>query len=74
MPGETPSSLGLTGKEVFDISGLREASPESVTVTATSDAGAVVTFSARIRIDTPQEFEYYRNGGILHYVLRQLAA
>jgi aconitate hydratase len=74
MPGESPSSLGLTGKEVFDISGLREASPESVTVTATSDAGAVVTFSARIRIDTPQEFEYYRNGGILHYVLRQLAA
>ncbi|UCC55285.1 MAG: aconitate hydratase AcnA [Gammaproteobacteria bacterium] len=74
MPGDTPTSLGLTGREVFDISGLREASTESVTVTATSDEGAVVTFLARVRIDTPQEFEYYRNGGILHYVLRQLAA
>ena len=74
MPGETPASLGLTGRESFDISGLGEASPESVTVTATSDEGEVITLQARVRIDTPQEFEYYRNGGILHYVLRQLAA
>jgi aconitate hydratase len=74
MPGDTPTSLGLTGGEVFDISGLDAASPQSVTVTATPDDGAIVGFTARVRIDTPQEFEYYRNGGILHYVLRQLAA
>jgi aconitate hydratase len=74
MPGETPVNLGLTGLESFDIGGLGDAAPESVTVTATADEGTVITFQARVRIDTPQEFEYYRNGGILHYVLRQLAA
>ena len=74
MTGDTPSSLGLTGRELFDITGLENASPDTVTVTATADAGQAITFQARVRIDTPQEFEYYRNGGILHYVLRQLAA
>ena len=74
MPGESPASLGLTGTETFDISSLGDVVPESVTVTALPDAGQAITFKARVRIDTPQEFEYYRNGGILHYVLRQLAA
>jgi aconitate hydratase len=74
MPGDTPSSLGLSGRESFDITGLENASPDTVTVTALADAGEAITFQARVRIDTPQEFEYYRNGGILHYVLRQLAA
>jgi aconitate hydratase len=67
-------SLGLTGKESFYIEGLGKGSSETVTVTATSDEGAITRFEARVRIDTPKEMEYYRHGGILHYVLRQLAA
>jgi len=74
MPGETPSSLGLSGRESFDIGGLEGDIQEYVTVTATADTGTVTGFQVRVRIDTPQELEYYRNGGILHYVLRQLAA
>jgi aconitate hydratase len=74
MPGESADSLGLTGKETYDIEGLDDGSSESVAVTATSEDGQVTTFQARVRIDTPKEAEYYRHGGILHYVLRQLAA
>jgi len=73
MPGENADSLGLSGKETFDIEGLGDGTSESVTVTATAEDGSVKTFQARVRIDTPKEAEYYRNGGILHYVLRQLA-
>ena len=53
---------------------MQEEAPDSVSVTATRPDGSQLSFEARVRIDTPQEFEYYRNGGILHYVLRQLAA
>jgi aconitate hydratase len=70
-PGQNAESLGLTGEETFDIespSGKRY-----VDVRATKPDGAAVEFKATVRIDTPQEAEYYRNGGILHYVLRQLA-
>ncbi len=74
MPGENAQTLGLTGKESYDIQGLGDGSAKMVTVTAKSDDGASKTFDARVRIDTPQEVEYYRNGGILPYVLRQLAA
>jgi aconitate hydratase len=74
MPGESAESLGLTGKEIFSIEGLGDGSSETVSVTATTDDGTVTTFRARVRIDTPKEAEYYRHGGILHYVLRQLAA
>ena len=74
QPGDTAASLGLTGEESYDITGMQAASPKSVTVTATRADGTQQSFEARVRIDTPQEFEYYRNGGILHYVLRQLAA
>jgi aconitate hydratase len=74
MPGETTDNLGLTGKESFDIEGLGDGSSETVTVTATADDGKVTTFQAKVRIDTPKEADYYRNGGILHYVLRQLAS
>ena len=74
QPGDTAASLGLTGEESYDINGMQAASPKSVTVTATRADGTQQSFEARVRIDTPQEFEYYRNGGILHYVLRQLAA
>ncbi len=74
MPGENAQTLGLSGKESYDIQGLGDGSAKMVTVTAKSDDGASKTFDARVRIDTPQEVEYYRNGGILPYVLRQLAA
>jgi aconitate hydratase len=73
-PGETPDSLGLNGSESFDISGLQDGLAGVVQVTATAPDGTRTQFEARVRIDTPQEFEYYCHGGILHYVLRQLAA
>ena len=73
MAGETPASLGLTGRERFDIQGLGDGSAREVEVTATPDRGEPVRFRARVRIDTPNEVEYYRHGGILHYVLRKLA-
>ena len=72
--GDTAESLGLTGKEVFNITGLQNGSAKSVTVTATTEDGSEKSFDVKVRIDTPQEVEYYQNGGILHYVLRQLAA
>ena len=74
QPGQNAKSLGLTGREVFAIEGLRRGDAREVTVTATPDAGKPVQFKARLRIDTPKEREYYRHGGILQYVLRQLAA
>ena len=74
MQGESADSLGLTGQEVFDISGHADAKSDTVTVTATPDGGDAITFKAKIRIDTPKERDYFEHGGILHYVLRQLAA
>lgn len=72
---ENADNLGLTGQESYDISGMQaDAAPATVEVTATAPSGRQTLFRARVRIDTPQEFEYYRHGGILHYVLRQLAA
>ncbi len=70
--GQSAEGLGLTGKETFDISGL-DGEPKSVTVTAKGPDGKEATFEATVRIDTPKEWDYYRNGGILHYVLRDLA-
>jgi aconitate hydratase len=72
-PGETRESLGLTGREVYDIDGLGDGSAKEVTVTVTPDGGDPVSFQATVRIDTPQEVRYYQNGGILQYVLRQMA-
>ncbi|HYN22287.1 MAG TPA: aconitate hydratase AcnA, partial [Thermoanaerobaculia bacterium] len=78
VDGQNADSLGLTGREVFDITGLAAgvangfASDRQVSVRATADDGKVTDFQARVRLDTPQEIEYYRHGGILHYVLRQL--
>ena len=72
--GESVSSLGLSGHESFDISGLGDGSAKEVTVTATTTDGATNSFTVDVRIDTPQEVDYYRHGGILHYVLRQLAS
>jgi aconitate hydratase len=72
-PGENAQSLGLTGKESFEIVGLNRGAAKSVKVIAQSDAGSSIEFEARLRIDTPKELEYYQHGGILQYVLRQLA-
>jgi aconitate hydratase len=72
--GENAASLGLKGTETFDIVGLDNGEAKQVEVRATADDGAVTTFQAKVRIDTPNEVDYYRNGGILHYVLRKLAA
>jgi len=72
--GEDAESLGLTGTESFDIKGQTDPDAKTVTVTATPESGDPVTFEALVRIDTPKERDYYENGGILHYVLRQLAA
>jgi aconitate hydratase len=72
--GENADKLGLDGTESCDITGLSGGSAAEVAVTARKEDGASVAFTARVRIDTPKERDYYVNGGILHYVLRQLAA
>ncbi|AKN17311.1 aconitate hydratase [Mycobacterium haemophilum DSM 44634] len=74
--GESASSLGLDGTEVFEISGIDVLNdgktPKTVHVKASKAAGAIVAFDAVVRIDTPGEADYYRNGGILQYVLRNM--
>ena len=72
---EDAASLSLSGKEFFSIKGLAQGlTPgQKFTVTARSDDGKITRFSTRARVDTPQEVEYFKHGGILHYVLRQLA-
>jgi aconitate hydratase len=76
--GESVESLGLDGTETFDIAGITAlnegTTPATVAVKATKSDGAVVEFDAVVRIDTPGEADYYRNGGILQYVLRSLVA
>jgi aconitate hydratase len=78
LPGQNADSLGLTGSEAFSITGLdvlnHGTTPKSVTVRAVDSAGGERTFEARVRIDTPTEAEYYRHGGVIPFVLRQLAA
>ena len=72
--GQNAQSLGLTGREVIDIAGVADAASKTVKVVATPEnGGKPITFDARVRIDTPKERDYYRHGGILQYVLRQLA-
>ncbi len=72
--GDTATELGLDGTETYDITGLDGGKAKSVKVVATKGDGKKVEFDARVRIDTPKEVEYFQHGGILHYVLRQLAA
>ncbi|WP_309079968.1 aconitate hydratase AcnA [Zhihengliuella sp.] len=76
--GESADSLGLDGTESFDIAGITELNegqtPKTVKVTASKADGSTVEFDADVRIDTPGEADYYRNGGILQYVLRQISA
>jgi len=71
--GESAQSLGLDGTEVFDFDGLVNGATE-VSVTATKADGSKVQFKAKVRINTPKEWEYYENGGVLQYMLRQMAA
>src|ERR1700675_3778831 len=71
--GQNAHSLGLTGKETFEIVGLNGGAVKFVTVIAKSDDGKKTEFQTRLRIDTPKELDYYQHGGILQYVLRQLA-
>jgi aconitate hydratase len=69
--GETAASLGLTGEETFDIPVNDHVAPrQEIAVTATKPDGTQMTFQAVVRLDTDVEVDYYRNGGILHYVLR----
>jgi len=79
--GESAGSLGLDGTEVFDITGIEELNngktPKTVHVKAAKDTGGngsekATEFDAVVRIDTPGEADYYRNGGILQYVLRNM--
>jgi aconitate hydratase len=78
--GQNVESLGLTGEEVYDFPGLtamlkaRFANGRILAVKVTAPVGTVKEFKAQVRIDTPQEIEYFEHGGILQYVLRQLAA
>ena len=77
--GQNAESLGLTGEEVYDFAGLTKmlkskfADGRMLEVVATAADGKRRKFAAKVRIDTPQEIEYYEHGGILLYVLRQLA-
>ncbi|MDO4928687.1 MAG: aconitate hydratase [Corynebacterium sp.] len=75
--GESHESLGLDGTETFDITGIEELNegrtPKTVAVVATKEDGSTIEFDAVVRIDTPGEADYYRNGGILQYVLRHMS-
>jgi aconitate hydratase len=74
LPGDTAASLGLTGKEKFDVEGLAQGfTPrKKIQVRAIADGGKEIKFNAVARIDTPVEIAYYQHGGILQYVLRQM--
>ena len=72
--GENAQSLGLDGSEVFDVTGLQDGAAKVAKVTARKPDGKTVEFQAKVLLLTPKEVEYFRNGGLLHYVLRQLAA
>ena len=74
--GQDAQTLGLTGRESFDVTGIADGLKprKRAAVTATSEDGKKTTFTVTVRLDTPNEVDYYRHGGILTYVLRQLAA
>jgi aconitate hydratase len=72
--GDSAATLGLSGKESFEIIGLNGGAAKVVTVVATPPSGTPVKFEVRVRIDTPKERDYFQHGGILQYVIRQLAS
>jgi aconitate hydratase len=75
LGGENRESLGITGDEQFTVTGIADLQPrQEVDVEVARADGSSFTFRARVRIDTLNELEYFRAGGILHYVLRRLAA
>ena len=74
-PGASRQTLGLTATDSFTIHGIADMVPgQDIEVRVTREDGSSFSFTAKSRIDTANEMEYYRNGGILHYVLRNLAA
>ena len=75
MPGQNAESLGLTGRETFDILGLSDniKPRQELAVRATKEDGSVITFDVIARLDMPVDVDYYKNGGILQTVLRNLA-
>jgi aconitate hydratase len=75
QPGDSAESLGLTGHEIFDITGIADhlEPGQEVAVRARREDGSEIAFTALIRLDTPVEVEYYRNGGVLHTILRRMA-
>jgi aconitate hydratase len=73
MDGQNALSLGLTGNETISITGLRDGAGRVADVVATAADGSTKQFKAQVLLMTPKEVEYFRHGGILHYVLRQLA-
>ena len=74
LDGESAASHGLKGDERFAITGLQDGAGKIADVSATSPDGSVKAFKAKVLLLTPKEVEYFRHGGILHYVLRQLAS
>ena len=71
--GDSVGTLGLAGSEEISIAGIGDGSAREVTVTARAADGREKTFSCGVRIDTPKEVDYFRHGGILPFVLRNLA-
>ena len=72
--GDSVRSLGLDGSETIEITGLQDGASKRATVTARRSDGSEKTFEVKVLLLTPKEVEYFRHGGILHYVLRQLAS
>jgi aconitate hydratase len=70
---DNAGNLGLDGTELLDIAPLKNGA-KTISVMATKDNGTIIHFEAIVRIDTPKEWDYFQHGGILHYVLRQLAS
>ena len=73
ISGSNADSLGLDGTELFDIADASD-KPKELDVTATKEDGSKIDFRVTVRIDTPEEWDYFMHGGILHYVLRKLAS
>jgi aconitate hydratase len=73
LPGESAASLGLRGDEVIDVIGLDDGRARLAAVRAVRADGSSVEFQTQVLLLTPKEVEYFRHGGLLHYVLRQLA-
>jgi aconitate hydratase len=75
LPGESAASLGLTGRETYDVQGIAAGLSPGKRVTVRADAGGPMkTFQVVARVDTPDDVEYYRHGGLLPYVLRGMLA